>query len=268
MALASLCGDAVAQDVAITDATVYPSPGAAAQRHTTILVQAGKIAGIGSKLRIPSGVRVLPCDGCVIFAGFWNTHVHFAGPQWDKSDRAPADQLSRAMQSMLTHSGFTTVIDLASGANNTTALRRRVESGEVAGPRIYTAGFGLFPHHGIPFYLDDLPATLLARLPQPATPATAVEAVQQNQALGSDVVKIFTGSYLTPNNITHMPLDIAQAAVSEGHRHSRLAFAHPSDLQGVRIAVDSGVDVLAHAPDTIGGVDDALVKEMALATWP
>jgi imidazolonepropionase-like amidohydrolase len=261
LAFASLCGDAVAQNVAIADATVYLSPDATAKTHATILIHNGKIAGIGSKLRIPSGVRVLPCDGCIVFAGFWNTHVHFTGPQWDKSDRVPADQLSRDMQSMLTHSGFTTVVDLSSDPNNTTALRRRVESGEVEGPRIYTAGFGLYPPHGIPFYLDDLPATLRARLPQPATPAAAVEAVQQNQAIGSDVVKLFIGSYLTPNNITHMSLDIARAAVSEGHRHSQLVFAHASDLQGVRIAVDSGVDILAHA-DTVGGVDDALVKEM------
>ena len=262
LAFATLYGDAVAQNVAIADATVYLSPGAKAKAHTTILIHAGKIARIGSKLRIPSGVQVLPCNGCIVFAGFWNSHVHFTGRQWDQSERVPADQLSRDMQSMLTHSGFTTVVDLSSDPNNTTALRRRVERGEVAGPRIYTAGFGLFPPHGIPFYLDDLPAALLARLPQPATPAAAVEAVQQNQALGSDVVKLFTGSYLTPNNITHIPLDIARAAVSEGHRHSQLVFAHPSDLQGVRIAVDSGVDVLAHAPDTVGGVDDALVKEM------
>jgi imidazolonepropionase-like amidohydrolase len=261
LALASLCGGAVAQDVAIADATVYLSPGATPKTHATILIHAGKIAGIGSKLRIPSGVRVLPCDGCIVFAGFWNTHVHFTGPQWDKSDRVPADQLSRDMQSMLTHSGFTTVVDLSSDPNNTTALRRRVESGEVEGPRIYTAGFGLYPPHGIPFYLDDLPATLLARLPQPATPAAAVEAVQQNQALGSDAVKLFAGSYLTRDNITHMPLDVARAAVSEGHRHSQPVFAHPSDLQGLRIALDSGVDVLAHA-DTIDVVDDALVKEM------
>jgi imidazolonepropionase-like amidohydrolase len=261
LAFAIPCGDAMAQDVAIADATVYLSQGATAKTHTTILIQAGKIAGIGSELRIPSGVRVLPCDGCIVFAGFWNTHVHFTGPQWDKSDRVPADQLSRDMQSMLTHSGFTTVVDLSSDPNNTTALRHRVESGEVRGPRIYTAGFGLYPPHGIPFYLDDLPATLRARLPQPATPATAVQAVQQNQVLGSDVVKLFTGSFLTPDNIAHMSLDVARAAVSEGHRHSQLVFAHPSDLQGVRTALDSGVDVLAHA-DTVGVVDDALVKEM------
>jgi Amidohydrolase family len=211
LALASLCGDAVAQNVAIADATVYLSPGVPAKTHATILIHAGKIVGIGSKLGIPSGLRVLRCDGCIVFAGFWNTHVHFTGPQWDNADRVPADQLSRDMQSMLTHSGFTTVVDLSSDPNNTTALRRRVESGEVAGPRIYTAGFGL--------YEEASRAMSLAG--QPATPATAVEAVQQHQALGSDVVNLFTGSYLTPDNIAHMPLDVARAAVSEGHRHSQ-----------------------------------------------
>ena len=166
------------------------------------------------------------------------------------------------MQAMLTHSGFTTVVDTASDPDNTVALRRRVESGEVAGPRIYTAGFGLYPPHGIPFYLDDLPEAIRAMLPQPESTAAAIEAVKHNQALGTDIVKLFTGSYLAPDKITHMPVEIARAAASEGHRHGQLVFAHPSDLQGVRIALDCGVDVLAHAPDTVEGVDTTLVKEM------
>jgi hypothetical protein len=43
-AFATLYGDAVAQNVAIADATVYLSPGAKAKAHTTILIHAGKIA--------------------------------------------------------------------------------------------------------------------------------------------------------------------------------------------------------------------------------
>ena len=58
LALASLCGDAVAQNIAIADATVYPSQGATLKTHTTILIHAGKIAGIGSKLRIPRRERM------------------------------------------------------------------------------------------------------------------------------------------------------------------------------------------------------------------
>ena len=134
--------------------------------------------------------------------------------------------------------------------------------GEVEGPNIYTSGFGLYPPHGIPFYLDELSGTLKARLPQPDSPSAAVQAVRANQGQGSNVVKLFTGSYLAPDKITHMPLEIATAATKAGHDRGQLVFAHPSDLQGVQIAVSSGVDVLAHAPDTIAGVDAELVQDM------
>jgi hypothetical protein len=59
-----------------------------------------------------------------------------------------------------------------------------------------------------------------------------------------------------------MPLDVARAAVAVAHANHQIAFAHPSNLEGVRIAMDSGVDVLAHAPDTVEGVDDALLAEL------
>jgi hypothetical protein len=73
------------------------------------------------------------------------------------------------MRAMLTHSGFTTVVDTASDVSNTVVLRRRVQSAEVAGPCIYTAGFALFPPHGIPFYLDDMTTAEHAKLQDPAT---------------------------------------------------------------------------------------------------
>jgi hypothetical protein len=97
----------------------------------------------------------------------------------------------------------------------------------------------------------------------PDTPAAAVAAVQQNIEMGSDIVKLFVGSYHSPDDIIHMPVDIARAAFSEGHRHGQLVFTHPSDLEGFRIAMDSGVDILAHAPSKVDGIDDALIKAMA-----
>ncbi len=163
---------------------------------------------------------------------------------------------------MLTHAGFTAVVDTASDPRNTIALRRRIDSGELLGPRILTAGFGLYPPHGIPFYLDDLPASVRANLPQPETPAAAIAAIARNQEQGTDLVKLFTGSYLSPDRVTHMPLPIAQAAVADAHQHQQLVFAHPSDLEGIRIALHAGVDVLAHAPDTVDGIDDTLLREL------
>jgi len=251
-----------AQNIAVVDATVYTSPDAAALNHATVLILDGKVSVYGSSVAVPKGIRILPCKGCAVFAGFWNCHVHFTGPQWIGSAQLPANRLTQQMREMLTHSGFTTVVDTASDPGNTVALRSRIESGEVSGPHIYTAGAGLYPPHGIPYYLSDLPQAVRDSLPQPLTPGEAAAAVETNQALGTDIVKLFTGSYVSPGHIVDMPIANARAAVEVGHRHHQLVFAHPSDLGGVRVAIDAGVDVLAHAPDTVEGVDDALLKEM------
>ena len=249
-----------AQDLAVRDASVYTTPDAPVQSHATVLIRGGRVVAVGKNIAIPPGAAVLPCNQCVVFAGFWNVHVHFTGAMWDSAARRPAPALTRAMQDMVTHSGFTTVVDLASDPVNTTALRRRIMSGEVLGPTIYTAGSGLYPPNGVPFYLADLPASVRARLPQPTSTATAIADVERNLAYGTDVVKLFTGSYLRPDSIVHMPPDVARAAVAQGHRHGQLIFAHPSDFEGGRIAMNAGVDVLAHAPDTFAAVDDSLIQ--------
>ena len=166
------------------------------------------------------------------------------------------------MSEMLTHSGFTTVVDTASDGENTIALRRRVESGEVLGPRIFTAGLPIFPAHALPFYLADLPAELKAKLGQPETAADAVAFVDKNRAAGCDIVKLFTGSIVNPGHITPMQVEIARAAVDEAHRHGQLVFSHSSNLEGTKVAIDAGVDVLAHTPEMTSGIDEAMLRRM------
>jgi imidazolonepropionase-like amidohydrolase len=183
-------------------------------------------------------------------------------PKWATAATEAAPVLTRELQEMLTRSGFTTVVDLGSDIRSTSALRRRIESGEVFGPRIYTAGLPFYPPAGIPYYLSDLPPPLLAALPQPSTPAQAIASVEKNIAAGADVLKLFTGSPVAPGHVKPMPLDVARAGVSAAHAKHQLVFAHPSNLEGVRVALDSGVDVLAHAPDTVEGVDDALLADL------
>jgi imidazolonepropionase-like amidohydrolase len=251
-----------AQNLAVVNATVYTSPTTQPESKTSVLIQAGKITAIGRHLIIPPDVKTLSCNGCVVLAGFWNTHIHFMEPKWADAAHLPAEQLTRQLQQMLTHSGFTTVVDLGSDPSSTMALRHRIESGEVVGPHIYTAGIPLYPEHAIPFYLKDAPPSLVAMLGQPATPAEADAIVEHNVALGTDVVKLFTGSYLTPSHVVPMRLDIVRAAVEAGHRHGQLVFTHPSNLEGVRVAMEGGVDVLAHAPDTVEGIDDSLIAQL------
>jgi imidazolonepropionase-like amidohydrolase len=251
-----------AQDLAITNAKVYASPTAQPTTNTTILIRSGKITAVGAHVVIPPGTTTLDCKDCTILPGFWNTHVHFMEPKWADAAHLPAEQLTRQMQQMLTHSGFTTVVDTGSDPRTTIPLRRRVESGEVLGPHIYTAGTPIYPPHGIPYYLADLPPEVRAILPQPSTPAEAQAAVEQNIAQGADIVKLFTGSYVKQGEVLPMSVPIAHAAVETAHQHGELVFTHPSNLEGVRVAMESGVDVLAHAPDTVTGIDDALIAKL------
>jgi imidazolonepropionase-like amidohydrolase len=251
-----------AQDLAITGATVYSAPDAPARRDVTIVIRQGMIAGVGEHVRIPKGMETISCQACVVLAGFWNAHVHFMEPKWNDAANQPADKLARQIGEMLTHSGFTTVVDTGSDRENTIALRRRVDSGEVLGPRILTAGFPIFPAHALPYYLAELPPELKAKMGQPETAADAVTIVDKNRAAGCDIVKLFTGSIVSPNHITPMQVAIARAAADEAHRYGQLVFSHASNLAGTNVAIDAGVDVLAHTPEETSGIDEAMLRRM------
>ncbi len=251
-----------AQDLAITRATVYSAPDAPAQTDVTVVIRHGSIVGVGEHLRIPKDIETISCQGCFVFAGFWNAHVHFMEPKWDHAADQPAEKLTRQMSEMLTHSGFTTVVDTGSDGENTIALRRRVESGEVLGPRIFTAGIPIYPSHALPYYLAQLPPELKAKMSQPETASEATAIVDRNRAAGCDLVKLFTGSIVSPGHITPMTLEIARAAADEAHRHAQLVFAHSSNFEGTKVAIDAGVDVLAHTPEATNGIDEAMLRRM------
>jgi imidazolonepropionase-like amidohydrolase len=171
--------------------------------------------------------------------------------------------LNAQLADMLTSRGFTTVVDTGSDLRVTVPIRRRIESGELFGPKIYTAGAAQYPPNGIPFYLKDtLPPYILKLLPQPTSPAQAVRVEERNILQGADILKLFTGSLISHTAVLPMPVENARAAVEVAHRQGQLAFAHPSNLAGVQVAMQSGVDVLAHAPSEPTGVDAALLQSL------
>jgi imidazolonepropionase-like amidohydrolase len=249
--------------LAIEHARIYTSPADPAIPDGTILIVDGRIAAVGPDVAIPAGATILPCDRCVVTAGFWNAHIHFTQSKWSGAEWKSAAQLNAQLADMLTSRGFTTVIDCGSNLSDTLPIRRRIESGELAGPQIYTAGAALYPPHGIPFYLrETLPHWLLLFFPQPDTPADAVKDVQRNLDAGADITKLFTGSWIERGKVLPMPLEIAKAAVDRTHLNGHLVFAHPSNFAGTQIAIQSGVDVLAHAPDSTEGIDAQLFQTM------
>jgi len=256
--------------LAIEHARIYVSPSDPPIDDGTVLVRDGLIVAVGKGIQIPSGAAIVPCDHCVVTAGFWNAHVYLTEPKWSMANWKSAATLNPQLADMFLSRGFTTVIDLGSNPADTLSTRRRIEKGELTGPYIYTAGTALYPPHGIPFYLKEtLPRWIQALMPQPETPAEATTIVRRNLASGADATKLFTGSWVERGHVLPMPVEIARAAVTESHRNGKLVFAHPSDLAGTKVAIDSGVDVLAHAADDTRGVDaqllqSAIAKNMAM----
>lgn len=234
---------------ALRGAKLYVAPDTKPIENGVVLVRGGRIAAVGgSETPIPDRTPVSQCSGGIVTAGFQNSHVHFIGEAFTDAGDESGAALRDALTSMLTRFGYTTVVDTAAfDRDNSLALRARIESGEIPGPRILTVGLPLFPPQGIPVYLSHFPKELRDRLPQPGTAQAAVQVVRDNAAAGADATKLFvappTGEHGT---IKRMAVDIARAAVDETHRHKQLAIAHPTDIEGVRTAIAAKVDILAH----------------------
>lgn len=251
--------------IALTGGRVISSPDTLPIDNAIIIVESGRIGAVGpaERVTVPTNARVIDCKGLVVVAGFQNSHVHFTEEKWTNSSGQPASKVAAQLQAMLTGYGFTTVVDTASLLANTLAIQRRIGTGEVAGPRILTAGLALYPPDGIPFYVRDaVPPDLLKVLPQPSTAALATETVRANLDGGADIVKLFTGSWVSRQQVVPMPVAIASAAVTEAHRRGRLVFTHPSNVAGLEVALDARVDVLAHAIDDTKGFTPEHLKRM------
>lgn len=243
---------------------MYVAPDRAPIADGVVVIRGGKIVAVGAKesVKIPTGARESSCSGGIVAAGFQNSHVHFLGEMWNAAGTQLAAELSKKLAAMLTRYGYSTVFDIASDRDNTLAMRARIARGEVQGPRIMTVGLPLFPHNGLPAYIDHLPRDFIDRLPQPANVETAVKVVRDNMAAGAEATKLFLVTPQGRGMVKRMPADIARAAADETHRRGGLVFAHPTDMEGIEQSLAAGVDILAH---TTHGVEtpwpDALQKK-------
>jgi len=166
------------------------------------------------------------------------------------------------MQEMLTKWGFTTVWDLGSNSSDLLPLRRRVEAGDVPGPRIYSAG-SVFPKGGHPIYL---PPEM--QLPEAATAKAAIGLARNFLGQGVDGMKLFTGSYMGEDRpVVNMDATIAKTVVDTAHAQRKRVFAHPQNKTGVDVVISADVDILAHTvPSEPGYTSEQLAQFKAKGT--
>jgi imidazolonepropionase-like amidohydrolase len=237
----------------ITGATIYASPSAPPIRKGVIVVRGGKIAAVGPSetVTIPVGATVLACDGMTIMAGFWNGHVHFAERKWTNADLIAGAELETQLRQMVTRYGVTYVFDIGSELRNTLALARRINSGEIMGPAIRTTGEIIYPPGGrTPRPILQVLGFTTSPMLEVGTPAEARVVAESLLARGADGIKVYASTWRPPI-VTHSP-ETVRALADVAHSHGKLLFAHPSDPNGLRVAIEGGADVIVHVAPSAG----------------
>lgn len=252
-----------ATDLAIVGARVITSPDAPPIDHGTVLVRDGRIAEVGTQVRVPRGMPTIDASGLTLTAGFWNSHVHFLAQGFLDAAHQPPGTLEMLLSDLFLRWGFTNVVDLASQLDDGLALRKRIESGEIDGPGVHTCGNPFFPRNGTPIYVRET-YRQHGWNDEVATVAEAGARATDQLSRGADCVKVFTGAIVGPPvGVLPMSEEIAAAAVAPAIAEGKPAFAHPTDPRGIRIAIDAGVTVLAHTTPTEGPWPQALAEELA-----
>jgi imidazolonepropionase-like amidohydrolase len=248
---------------ALVGGTAYVSPDADSIGDSVVLVENGRIAGVGSRrsTRIPRGSQIIDCSGLSITAGFWNSHIHFFERKWADASSIPAAELVRQLEEMLTRYGFTSVFEPGSMWTNTRQLRQRIESGEIPGPRIRTTGEALIAVGAAP------PDTVIRALGYMTVDNYDVADAQQATAAakklldaGADGIKVHLQRPPPPN--PPLATRAIEAAVKEAHRAGKPVFVHPTSGADVLAAVRAGVDVIAHTTPSSGPWNQTILTAM------
>jgi len=226
-----------------------------------VLIEGGKIAAVGSRgaVKIPAGARTIDCTGLTITAAFQNSHVHFFERKWINAAEIPAPELARQLEEWVTRYGFTSVFDLSSPWENTRRIRDRIESGEIAGPRIRSTGMGLLPPNpGIPpDAVLDFMGVMRTHGPEVGDTVQAAAELRKLLDQGVDAIKLFVSA---PSK-SMMTDEVIRAAVNEAHKAGKLVFIHPNTADDVMAAVRCGVDIIGHTTPR-SPWDDKLLSAM------
>ncbi|MEV4106988.1 amidohydrolase family protein [Nonomuraea sp. NPDC049695] len=196
-------------------------------------------------------------DDLCVLPGLVDTHVHlvgYAGPgdppdfaTWPlvtTRDEQVLHGVAHAQRAM--RHGVTTLRDLA-GDEAQVALRRVFDAGVLPGPRVQVHGVvGMTAGHNDLF----VPPAVPARKPTADGPDECRKLVRTWARAGMDGIKLTTsGGVLSigdRNAWRNYTRDEIRAVVDEAHALGMLVASHAHSEDGIRVAVEEGVDSIEH----------------------
>ncbi len=227
-----------------------------------VLLKNGRILDVGpsSRIQLPAGAKVIDLSHATVLPGLIDAHVHVMG--------GPSGLQTQAMLGLVNaqkdlNAGFTTIVDLGShgGWFGTVDLRNAIDSGLFQGPRMQVAGpvLGITPPANTSYPLNSKPVeqNLVADGPDGMRAA-----VRELAHYGVNWVKVMsTGTFVfKPSgemvNQALPSLEEMKAIVDEAHRRGLKVASHSYGDEGLKWALEAGVDAIQHAVDA----DDADIQ--------
>jgi imidazolonepropionase-like amidohydrolase len=255
----------------ISGATIIDGVAGKPLEGRAILVEAGRIKAIGRRdefARQP-GAEILSADGEYVIPGLIDTNVHLAGTllleEFARFEDRYEDVIAESAQVAL-RNGLTTVCDTWGPRRALIAVREKINSGEIPGSRILCAGNiigldGPFSENFFPKYLELASPDFAQRINSTfsetvgpeltwMSPDQVAPVVRAYTGCGVDFIKYASSEHKVPSGpsayLTFSPA-VQDVIVREAHRAGLTAQAHTTSVEGLRVAVEAGCDIIQHA---------------------
>ena len=222
----------------------------------SVLVEDDKITGIVKGNTVPDSFKEINLEGKYLMPGLINMHVHLAGngkPQKKQKDNEKTVKMlmSNPLSRKITYkvvsnfakielmSGVTTIRTVGGIAHYDSKLRDEILKGKVIGPRIVASNEGISVPHGH------------------MAGSVAIVAHNNEEALAlvdkakSQNVDLINGGVLdakekgVPGELK-MPPEMVKAVCDRAHQLGYKVAAHVESSEGVRVALENGVDSIEH----------------------
>jgi len=252
--------------LAVVGATILDAVSDKPLEGHTLLAEGGRIRAIArpGEIALPTGTRVIDASGKFLIPGLMNANVHLFGLHpvegysryLDRYEDLILESAQVALQN-----GLTTVFDTWGPRRALMAVRDRINQGAEVGSRIFCAG-NIVGFDG-PFSAD-----FLARAPEVVsaafarrinaqfvenvgrhlmwlTPEKVAQEVSQYLGRGTDFVKYASNDHYPGAFLAFSPA-VQAAIVEAAHRANTTAQAHSMSVEGLRIAIEAGCDLVTH----------------------
>jgi imidazolonepropionase-like amidohydrolase len=261
---------AVSASTLLLPAKVFDSEDGNTHDAWAVLVTGQKIMEIGpaARMSVPTNATRISLPGMTLLPGLMDLHSHIFLHPYNETlwnDQVLKEPVAYRSVRAVLHvksallAGFTLYRDLGTeGAGfSDLAIKRAIEEGLIPGPRLLvatkaivaTASYGPGP-------LGFAENVVLPKGAQEASGvAEVIKAVREQAGAGADWIKVYADYGRGPGGkeAPTFSSEELRALVQEAHSAGRLVAAHATTAEGMRRAIEAGVETIEHG---YGGTDE------------